>query len=111
LLNQLLHAHPMRAARLKRIDRDLVTAYARLGTIPPADGPRRVSLHLYGWPRGRLPDPDAPLKSLLDALVHARLLVDDGAAWCVLGGVRFERAPERRTVITLEDLAGGEACR
>jgi hypothetical protein len=40
--------------------------------------PRRRLVRLtIATPRGRLPDPDGPLKSLLDALVGAGLLVDD----------------------------------
>ena len=56
---------------------------------------------------GRLPDPDNLLKSLLDALVHAKLLVDDSAAWVELGEVRVERGGHRKTVVTLEDLVEG----
>jgi hypothetical protein len=107
LLNVLLHVHALEAARLKRHDREAVTLFARLNGIPKATGPRRVSVELHGWPRGRLPDPDAPLKSLLDALVSAGLLVDDGPRWCVIGDVRMIRGVDRRTVVMLEELPRG----
>jgi Holliday junction resolvase RusA-like endonuclease len=107
LLNELLHYHRMKAARLKRHDREAVALFAKLAGIPKATGPQRVSVMFSGWPRGRLPDPDAPLKSLLDALVSASLLADDGPRWCELGAVRFVRTAGRRTVVMLEELAGG----
>jgi hypothetical protein len=109
LVNELLHAHPMRAATLKRSDRDLVRGYAFVAGIPAALGKRRVSVELHGWPRGRLPDPDAVWKSLLDALVAAGLLVDDSARWCEPVPPTFVRSPRRRTVVTLESVAACEA--
>jgi hypothetical protein len=53
-------------------------------------------------PRQRGADPDAYWKSLLDALVHAGLLVDDSPKWCELGPVRFERECRRKPAIQLE---------
>ena len=91
-------------SRLKRADRAVVALAARVHGIPPAAGPRRVGLHLAGWPRGRLPDPDGFWKSTLDALVSAGLLVDDAPRWCALGPVTLERSAARRAVLTLEDL-------
>lgn len=103
-LNQLLSAHPKRRGRLKRGDADLVGAYARLQEIPRALGPRRVTVEAYYPPRVRRPDPDALWKGLLDALVHARLLVNDSAPWVTLGAVVLLRGARRETRITLEDL-------
>ena len=40
-----------------------------------------------------------------DALTACRLLVDDGAASCVLGGVEFQRGPEQQTCIIIEDVS------
>jgi hypothetical protein len=48
--------------------------------------------------------PDSYWKSLLDALVHAGLLVDDNRQHVQLGEVEFERGTARATTITLEDL-------
>jgi hypothetical protein len=103
-LNELYAGHWGRRARLKRADRDLVGFYARLAAIPPATGRRRVSLVLTLAPRQRAGDPDAYWKSLLDALVHAGLLVGDNRQGVELGQVRFERGPGRQTTITLDDL-------
>ena len=104
-LNQLIGVHWGTRSKRKRIDRAAVALAARIASVPPATGKRCVSLLLTMAPRQRRPDPDALWKSLLDALVRCGLLVDDGAAWCELGPVTFDRGPRRRTVVVLEDLA------
>jgi hypothetical protein len=109
LASALLHAHPAEAARLQQHDRETVTHFARLQDVPRAAGPRQVQVKLHGWPRGCLPATDAPLRSLLDALVSAGLLVGDSPRWCELAGVRYVRSAERRTVVTLEELSDAEA--
>jgi Holliday junction resolvase RusA-like endonuclease len=86
----------------KQTDRLVVVAHALAQDVPRAKCKRRVSVRVTA--PGRLPDPDNLLKSLLDALVAARLLVDDSAAWIELGQVKVERGPRRQTVVTLEDL-------
>lgn len=106
LLNELMRSHWSKVGRLKRRDREMVAAYSRLANVPPARGPRRVGLIIGGnrYPE-RAPDPDGVWKSLLDALVHARMLIDDSAEWCELKRPVFHRRPEGfRTVITLEDV-------
>jgi Holliday junction resolvase RusA-like endonuclease len=92
--------------RGKQEDRLIVFAAASHTDIPTAIVKRRVSVHMIA--PGRLPDPDNVLKSLLDSLVAARLLVDDNALWMELGQVKVERGPKRQTVITLEDLVAGD---
>ena len=104
-LNQWDGRHWSVRARLKRRDRETVGLYARLAAIPPAAGRRRVSLRLTLAPRQRAGDPDSYWKSLLDALVHAGLLVDDNRQSVELGEVTFERGSIRRTAIVLEDVA------
>jgi Holliday junction resolvase RusA-like endonuclease len=104
-LNELLHVHWGKAARLKRQDRFMVAHHARLQGIPPATAKRRVSLVLTLAPRQRAGDPDAYWKSTLDALVHADLLLDDNRQGVELGTVEFQRGPMRGTEIRLEDLA------
>jgi hypothetical protein len=74
-------------ARLKRVDRQIVGLYARTAGIPPATGKRRVSLMLTLGPRQRGGDPDAYWKSILDALVHDGLLLDDSRQRVELGAV------------------------
>lgn len=88
--------------RAKRGDRDLVIFYSRLQGIPAAQGKRRVDVTITK-PNGKFPDPDAIFKSLLDALVHARMLLDDDAEHVVLGPITFERG-ERSTLVVLEDI-------
>jgi hypothetical protein len=102
-LNQIVGGHWARGHRLKRVDRELVAAYAA-GGASPAIGPRRVRLTIVLGPRQRAADPDAYWKSLLDALVHAGLLLDDNRQNCELEPVRFERGERMGTVIELFDL-------
>jgi hypothetical protein len=104
-LNRLLGCHWRTRARRKRGDCQLIVAYARLQAIPPATGKRRVSLHLTLVRRQRAGDPDCYWKSLLDALVHAGLLLDDNRQGVELGSVTFDRGPARQTTVILEDLA------
>lgn len=107
-LNQLLSGHWSKRARLKRQDRDTVFLAASKGILEDglrfALGKRRVSLEITLAPRQRAGDPDAYWKSLLDALVHAGLLLDDNRQGVELGPVTFIRGPRRATTITLEDL-------
>ena len=106
LVNKLIKSHWRTAGRLKLVDKNIVGVYCQRNRIPLAQGPREVSLVVV-FPssrKGRLPDPDAYWKSLLDALVHARMLIDDSRAYVRTGSVEFERASERSTRIILEDL-------
>jgi hypothetical protein len=104
-INDLYRGHWAIRARLKRTDRELLAAYAKLAGIPQAEGKRRVSLVLTLAPGQRGGDPDAYWKSTLDALVHAGLLLDDNRQGVELGTVTFRRGPARQTTILLEDLA------
>lgn len=106
-MNQLMR-HWRIAHRLKRIDRNLIMGYCFLYRLPIATGPRRVDLTITRprSQRGRVQDPDAFFKSVNDALVHAKMLIDDSRRWVQLGSVTFEQGPERATTITLTDLDG-----
>ena len=84
-LNQLLAGHWSRCHRLKRADRQLVGLESKLQGIPPATGKRRVSLTLVLGPRQRAGDPDSYFKSLLDALTHAGMILDDNRQSVELG--------------------------
>ena len=101
-LNRLLRAHWARRRALKRLDRDLVALHALALGVPRAAGRRRVTVRVEA--RGTPPDPDAALKSLLDALVACGQLIDDSGEWCELGPPTAVRGREDRTVVTLEDL-------
>lgn len=99
------HWHWGKAHRRKKGDFSLIKAHALLAGVPAALGKRRVSLVITLTARMRQADPDAYWKSLLDALVRARLLVNDTATFVELGSVTY--APERgrlSTTIVLEDL-------
>jgi hypothetical protein len=105
MVNQLLRGVRLRI-RLKKQDREMIGAYARLAAIPRATGKRRVSLLITLAPGQRAPDPDAFWKSTLDALVQAHVLLGDDRHRCELGSVTFRRGSGRQTTIVLEDLGG-----
>ncbi len=81
----------------------MIWGYCAVNRIPVATGPRRVDLKITNR-LGRERDPDASWKSVLDGLVHARMLIDDSRRWVKLGDVTVERGSERSTCITLTDL-------
>src|SRR5438045_2981311 len=66
------------AHRLRKQATQLLGAYALAQRVPPATGQRRVSVEIVLAPRQRQPDRDAFDKLLLDSLVAAGLLLDDG---------------------------------
>lgn len=104
-LNELLSGHWAVRAKRKRQDREIIFAYARQQDIEQATSKRRVDLEITIKPRQRAGDPDAYWKSLLDALVHTRLLVNDSYLWVEMGSVTFLRAACKSTTIVLTDLA------
>ena len=102
-LNQLLGSWRL-AGALKKRDRIKVANAARMQGAVPAAGPRRVTIELTFAKGERSGDPDAYLKSTLDALVQARLLVGDTHRQVQWSQPVFRRGPRRKTVITLEDV-------
>ena len=90
------------AHKLKTRDYDncyrAMIAYA----VPAAAGPRSVLCFIAG-PFRRLPDPDAPWKSLLDALKRAGAIKDDSAQWCRFSPAVFSRARAIETTLIIED--------
>ena len=106
LLNQLMK-NRWEESRLKKADSEIVWAIARQERIPIAGGKRRVSIHItLPRKRGRKPDPDAFLKSALDALVKCGMLKDDSDKWCEWTKPTIETGTQDvwGTRITLEDL-------
>jgi Holliday junction resolvase RusA-like endonuclease len=104
LLNELMHSVRDKI-RLKKLDREMVCAYAWQAKFPPAVGKRRVSLHVTLGKGMRKFDVDAWQKSGLDAMKHAKLIVDDSTEFVEIGPLTFSRDPKAwGTRITLEDV-------
>jgi hypothetical protein len=97
--NKLYDKHWAVKHRQKRSDFEIVAYFGRL--VPEATGKRNVSLHVVFPPRQRMPDIDAPWKSLLDALVRCRLLVNDSAAWASMEPVSYSRGDRLTSFVTL----------
>lgn len=93
-------------SRVKRADREMVAHYARSSQAPTATGKRRVRLKIVLGPRQRGCDPDNYWKSLLDALKHAGMIVDDSRNWVETPPVEFTRGTQRATIIELTDIEG-----
>ena len=104
--NQLYRGHWSEKRKLKQFDKLIVSLLAKEQRIPSASGKRRVTLVVVLPPKARGGDVDAYAKSLLDALTHARLLVDDRKEYAELAPVQYERgtAFEWGSRILLEDL-------
>lgn len=95
------------AERAKRKAGDRAIIWGESYGARRATGKRRVSLEIILGHKQRGCDPDAYWKSLLDALVHAKLLINDNRQNCELGPVTFSRDAKRwGTRVTLEDLGG-----
>jgi hypothetical protein len=88
--------------RMKKADRAVI--FENSHRVPVATGPRRVHLSITLGKGQRAADPDAYWKSLLDALVRCKLLVDDNRQNCVLDPVEFVRGKEPETTIELFDI-------
>lgn len=104
-INQLMESVGAKI-RLKKIDRHFVMTYCALHRFPPALGKRRVELTIIHGEHdpGRPADPDARWKSLLDALVWAKMLVDDSEEWCEHKFIGNERGEVKSTRVELIDV-------
>ena len=102
-LNQLLGNH-WKAHRLKKADREVIIWAQHCVRLPTAVTRRRVSLQIVFGKGQRRCDPDAYWKTVNDALVHAKLLVNDNPRWCQLGSVDVSREETAATRILLEDI-------
>lgn len=101
-VNLLLQTHPMHRAKLKKRDAEVVGVAALQQAIPRASGKRRLFITLAQC-RGRSPDPDNVLKSLLDGLVKCGLLLDDAPNCCEIDKIAVLRGPRKMTYVTLQD--------
>lgn len=100
-VNQLLRGRWW-AAKLKKIDRQMIGAYAQ--AVPRAEGKRQVDFTIVLKKGQRAADNDAYHKSLMDGLVHAGMLKDDNRQWSQISQPQFERAERIATLITLRDI-------
>lgn len=60
-------------------------------SVPKAVTKRRISLYIELDKHQKRCDADAPWKSLLDALVACKMLVDDSIEWVELGTIEYGR--------------------
>lgn len=100
-LNELLGGHWSKGHKRKKADRNLIATYTR--HLKPATTKRRVHLTIVCPDERYGGDPDSYFKSLNDALVHSKQLVNDSKKWCELAPVQY-RIGSKETIITLEDL-------
>lgn len=100
-----MKGHWRKGAALKKRDRDIIWGYCQ--KLPKATGKRRVDLHLVLGKRRRERDYDNCWKSLLDALTHSDMLLDDRRAYVVQGEVTYSRDWDNwGTRITLTEAEG-----
>lgn len=100
--NQLMNSHYLRRHKLKL--KDAITIQVASLHLRPATGKRKVEVTVTLGPKQKKKvDPFAYWKSLLDALVNAKMLVDDSDKWAQVEPLKYERG-ERRTLIVLTDL-------
>lgn len=105
-LNKLVNSHWAVASKYKKADRNLIALYATSQEIPKATRKRRVSLRVV-LPKGqRSLDNDNVWKSLLDALKHCKLLVDDTPKYCETTTPVWLRSGTelKETFVILEDM-------
>lgn len=104
-INQLLGGNRWRAHRLKKSDQGIIAHYCR--TVPLAKIRRRVELTITLRYRQRAADADAYWKSLLDALVKAKMLVNDSHHWVELAPVKYVRGNDVwGSKLVLSDIGG-----
>lgn len=102
--NELLNCHWRIKHKRKTDDAAMVMMYAIVANVMPATGKRRVSLEIVLKGRQKTTDEWAYHKSLMDALVKCRMLVDDSPQFVAWGGTTYSRGGEAGTTIILEDM-------
>lgn len=100
-VNQLLGMHWAKARTRKAADRQMIGVYAYKAGIPKATGKRHVKLTVIKSGKGRLPDPDAYFKSVLDALKNLGYIIDDSSQWVSWEQPIIERGKQTKTVINI----------
>lgn len=102
-LNKLMHGHWSIGAKRKKADAQQVATAVRAYGVPPAICSRRLEVLIVLGKGQRACDPDAYLKSLLDALVLAGALKNDNRTWVEWFPPRFARGEIAATYITLSE--------
>lgn len=100
-VNELIGENRFVANRKKIQTTEAIWAYAKKLNIPPAETKRHVHIAIYRN-KGRMPDADAFYKSVHDALVSIKLLVDDSPKWLDHQATDI-RTGDKATIITLRD--------
>lgn len=106
-LNTLMAGHWAKGHRKKKLDGEVVAAECLRHGLRPAQGPRKVSLHLIVPPKARRCDRDAFWKVALDCLKRAGAIVDDSPNYCTPGAVTYSRSESAEhwgTLVYLEDV-------
>lgn len=103
-LNAMFRVHWARRRIVKRECYDLIAGHAIEQGIGQATGKRRVTVKLTLAGRRQVRDGDSTFKAVLDGLVKAGLLLDDGPAFCELMPLIQERGERVATTIVLEDV-------
>lgn len=103
-LNRLMRMHWSRRDRTLKDEALAILWFCNVAGVPIARGKRRVTQRITLIGRDRKRDSDNGFKGLLDGLVKARRLVDDGPDWVETRPIEHDRGAERKTVITLEDI-------
>lgn len=75
--------------KAKKADKEIIAAMCR--SVPKATKKRKISLYIDLDKHQKRFDVDAPWKSLLDALVACKALVDDSTKWAETGGIEYGR--------------------
>ena len=102
-INAYLRMTPMARHSSKKKAAKMLGDWKFICRVPDAVVPRYVTVEFYGWPSGRLPDPDNVWKELRDAMKIAHLIVDDAPEWATFSDPLFVRSERKATVITLVD--------
>lgn len=92
-------------ARRKKNDLWVISTYVKKEKLVWARGKRRLQIHVVLTGRQKKADPDAYFKTVCDALVHTKMLIDDDSDGVELAPTTYSRdnsAPG--TLITLEDM-------
>jgi len=102
--------HYSKVHKLKRQTADLIGTYARLCSVPLVTYDYRpvrlCRMTVIGWADGStMPDGDNLLKVFRDALVWARVIVDDGKDFARFTEPVTQRGSPAETIIEIADLA------